>query len=380
MKKSVLFLLGKWTVGGVERVTVVVANELVRRGWTVTISAFEFINRSLLQGLDSSVLVCEFDKGRLSTANRKVLSRVIQERNVSVIINQWCVPYSTTRFIREAIGGRNVRLIAFNHTQPNMNGRIQNAKNLIVKLFYKFVSSMNARLVYARSDAYVVLSSSFVNVFERFICSKHLGKLHVIPNPLTLRPIEATQKENIIIYVGRLSETDKKVSRVISIWRLLAPKYNDWKLVVVGDGPDRARYENSARGLERIEFVGFVNPESWYARAKLLLLTSDLEGFGLVLVEAMASGCVPVALGSYPAVYDIVKDNCGKVIPTPFNVERFASEVALLMDDERKLSAFAENALRWSRAFSVDSVVDKYEALFEKLLSKKVQSASPTQC
>ena len=124
---------------------------------------------------------------------------------------------------------------------------------------------------------------------------------------------------------------------------------------------------NEARGLERIEFVGFANPESWYAKAKLLLLTSDLEGFGLVLVEAMASRCVPIALGSYPAVYDIVTGGCGIVVPVPYDEKRYAHAVESLMNDESKRLAMAGNGLVRAESFSVKAVVDRYEALFAKL-------------
>lgn len=367
MNKSVLFQLGRWDVGGVERVTVVVANELVRRGWTVAVSAFEFGNRTMLDDLDSSVFVCELKHGWLSSENRRMLAGIIRERKVSVVVNQWCVPYKVTRFLRKAIAGTEARLVAFHHNQPNLNKRILDARNPLVRRLASIVTAVNLRMVYDNSDAYVVLSESFVELFRKFIHKTSLEKVCVIPNPLTITSQSSVEKENIVLYVGRLEETQKRVSRVVEMWRRLCGTNNEWKLVIAGDGPDRRMYENVASGMPRIEFTGFVDPAQWYAKAKILVLTSDFEGFGLVLVEAMAAKCVPVALGSYPAVYDIIKDSCGKVVPTPFNADGFASEVASLMADERTRTALAENAYQWSRSFTVGKVVDRYEALFTKL-------------
>ena len=110
-----------------------------------------------------------------------------------------------------------------------------------------------------------------------------------------------------------------------------------------------------------------LNPNLWYAKAKLLLLTSDFEGFGLVLVEAMASGCVPVALGSYPAVFDIVRDGAGIVVQMPYDESRFAADVESLMNNENRRSDMAIAAKSVAETFSVSSVVDKYERLFLSL-------------
>ena len=98
--------------------------------------------------------------------------------------------------------------------------------------------------------------------------------------------------------------------RILQTWALLEQRYPDWRLTIVGDGPDRVNLENQVfeSQLENVSFEGFQNPRGYYERASILLLTSEFEGFPLVLPECMSFGVVPAVYGSYSAVYDIVED------------------------------------------------------------------------
>ena len=362
---SILFLLGRFGIGGVERVTVVLANELVKRGHTVCIAAFAYEDKSLLKTADSRIEIVELSQDWLGPKSCAALSEIIKRRKVDIVINQWCVPFKVTRFLRKAMKGSAAKLFAVHHNLPTTNKRIQDAKNPLVRFVWKVITAINLRLVYEFSDRYVLLSASFVPLFKRFVGLIRGKKVTVITNPLTL-DIVKRKKENLIVYVGRLEETQKRVSRVIDIWRNIVKDLPDWKLEIVGDGPDRAMYEDMARDLPRISFEGFQNPAEYYARAKLLLLTSDFEGFALVLVEAMCSRCVPIVLGSYPAAYDIVRGG-GVVEPMSFDLAKFVSTVKKLATDEQLLAQSADVAETARNDYSVESITSLWEKLFSEV-------------
>lgn len=361
---SVVFQLGCFSIGGVERVTVVLANELVKRGHVVCISALKYEDRTLLDLASPEIEIVELSQDWLGPKSCAALSEVIQRRNVDVVINQWCVPFKVTRFLRKAMKGSAAKLFAVHHNLPTTNKRIQDAKNPLIRFVWKVITAINLRLVYEFSDRYVLLSESFVPLFKRFAGLIRGKKVAVITNPLTL-DIVKREKENLIVYVGRLEETQKRVSRVIDIWREVSKDLPDWKLEIVGDGPDRAMYERMAKDLPRITFEGFQDPAEYYARAKLLLLTSDFEGFALVLVEAMCSRCVPIVLGSYPAAYDIVRG--GVVEPMSFDLEKFVSTVKKLATDEQLLTHSADVAETASDDYSVNAITDLWEKLFKEV-------------
>lgn len=89
-------------------------------------------------------------------------------------------------------------------------------------------------------------------------------------NPLTIDNKEFVydfnKKKMQIIYVGRLDETQKCVSRILAIWRELCGVLPNWNLKLVGDGPDRKLYEQyiDKNGLKNISIEGFCNPLEYY--------------------------------------------------------------------------------------------------------------------
>lgn len=363
--ESVLFFLGHWGVGGVERVTVVLANELVARGHSVCIVACAYDDRSELSRLNGRVAVEELGPDWLSAGNAERLREVLVRRRVSVVLNQWCAPYAVTRFLRRAMRGSAAKLVAVHHNAPDGNLRIRGARNPLARWCWRLITGVSLRLVYETSDRYVLLSDGFVPVLAGLIRRRRLDRVAVIANPLTLAPV-AREKENLIISVGRLEETQKRVSRVVDLWRTLSVEFPDWRLAIVGDGPDRARYERQAAGLPRVAFVGFQNPGDFYARARVLLLTSDFEGLPLVLAEAMAAKCVPVALGCCPAVGDVVGVD-GRAVPLPYDEGRFAEAVREGVARSFDPQAMRMMAERTERRFGIGACVDRWEGLFEGL-------------
>ena len=362
---SVLFLLGVWGVGGVERVTVTLANVLAARGWRVTIVAFRFDDRALLEGLAPEAMVKALAFPAATAENAKALRVLFLAREVGVVVNQWGLPWGVTRLLRRAGRGLGVGLVSVLHNIPDNNGRIAAATGLR-RWLWRLLSGLSLRLVYGQSDAFVVLSKRFEPIFRRMTGLAFTPRLRTIGNPLTLAPAPAP-KEDVLLYVGRLEETQKRVSRVLGAWRLLAPRFPGWRLEIVGDGPDRAALEAQAQGLPRVAFHGFRDPAPFYAKARLLLLTSDFEGFPLVLPEAMAAGCVPVALGTYPAVYDVVRGTNGVVVAPPFEAEGFARVVGDLMAAPAVLDGMAGVAQSDARAYTLDAVADRWEALFKEV-------------
>ena len=115
---------------------------------------------------------------------------------------------------------------------------------------------------------------------------------------------------------------------------------------------------------DSVEIVGFQSPVDYYKRAKFLLLTSDYEGFGLVIVEAMKFGAVPIVYGSYEAVYDIVESGKhGFITPMPFSAQETADVLSRLMSDEALRSQMSRRAVERSKDFNLDSVVRRWEDL-----------------
>lgn len=370
-ERGILYFMGAWGVGGVERVTAVLANEWIKRGWRVVIFAFKLDDDMLLSSVDKRVSVVIPNAGSMTAESCEALRKAIIENNVSIVVNDWSLPFKTTLFIRKACKGLSVTQIVNLHNIPNNNARLAAAKNPLIKFAIRIVSGLNMHLTYMMCRKYVLLSNSFKQIFKKFAFVPFGTKLHAITNPLTLdMGNEKVAKENVVLYVGRLEEKQKKFSRIANLWKnVLADKHPDWRLEVVGDGPDRASYEKMLAGTPRVSFEGFQDPRRYYQKSKIFLMTSAFEGFGLVLVEAMAAGCVPVALGSFPAVYDIINAKCGRVVKPPYDEVEFAKTVEKLMLDDNVLRLVSENARATASNFKVETVVDKWQSMFEEVVN-----------
>ena len=173
-----------------------------------------------------------------------------------------------------------------------------------------------------------------------------------------------------MLFVGRLDRNQKRVDRILAVWNSLYSKYPDWRLTIVGDGPDRVPLQRMAeeQKIERVNFKGFQRPDEYYKRASVLVLTSDYEGFGLVIVEAMNFGVVPVVYGSYPAVYDIIDNGQNGFISAmrnaSFDMEDYMDKLEALMSSPDLLSSMAQNAMRTvEKRFSLSSVLRKWEEI-----------------
>lgn len=227
------------------------------------------------------------------------------------------------------------------------------------------LSAINLRLVYRFNDVYGVLSESFKGVFSEFTGQKDIRKVWAIPNPIDLSESKGLAKENIILYVGRLSLSEKRIDRVIDVWKGLAPQLPDWRLEIVGDGPDRLQVKSLAAGLPRITFCGFQDPSSYYELARVLLLTSDFEGFPMAVVEAMTYGCVPVVYASFTSVHDIINDGNGLIVPMPWDTERFSKAVLDLIKDQGRWSEMSKCGRTSATCFRLSAVVDRYESMLK---------------
>ncbi|WP_373834729.1 glycosyltransferase, partial [Bacteroides heparinolyticus] len=85
------------------------------------------------------------------------------------------------------------------------------------------------------------------------ICSKNLERVIAVPNPNTYPVQKETGyfKKKQLLYVGRIEWYQKRVERLIDIWKRVYRKFPDWELVIVGDGPVREDLERKALQMER---------------------------------------------------------------------------------------------------------------------------------
>ena len=119
------------------------------------------------------------------------------------------------------------------------------------------------------------------------------------------------------------------------VWKKLQEQLPDWNLVIVGDGPfsNEMKQLSKKLSLQRVEFAGFANPIKYYKESSIFCLTSNHEGWGLVLTEAMQFGCVPIAFDSFESIHEIIEDGKNGFLVKPFDIDKYADKVLRLADN-----------------------------------------------
>ena len=390
---NILFLMKVFEVGGQEVVTSTLAQSFVSHGHSVTIVSFKQPNPLMLERLDKRIEVFTLDEFCYSKENVEKLRSVLINKQINIVINQWGLPYIPAKVLNEAKKELAIKTIAVYHNSPDSNARIKEVEIALLqtrnhlkrwmlqckKFAFKQITSQSMRYVYNHSDLYMVLSPSFIDKFKDFTGIKHPNHLIVQTNPVTVDASDyifsSEKKWKEIIYMGRIDYNQKRVYRVIDTWSVLEKQFPDWQLTVVGDGPERKKLEQQVKdlGLQHVSFEGFQSSIPYYERASILILTSEYEGFPLVLAECMSFGVVPVVYGSYSAVYDIIKHKENGMIVQPqngkFEVNEMAKQLAFVMENESKRNEMAQNAILTSkRDYSLESIYRSWEKVFDKLM------------
>lgn len=213
-------------------------------------------------------------------------------------------------------------------------------------------------------DAFVVLTKEDAENWRNF------KNLHVIPNALPSYSDRISEcKSKRVISVGRLSK-QKGFDILIDVWKLVSEKHPDWSLDIFGEGECRNFLQEKAKGngLYNIEFHRPVcNINDKYLESSIFVLSSRYEGFGIVLIEAMACGLPCVTFNCPCGPSEIVVDGeSGFVVPAG-NVELMADKICTLIENYELRIAMGQNALKSVSRYDIDVVMSKWKELLQKL-------------
>jgi len=194
---------------------------------------------------------------------------------------------------------------------------------------------------------------------------------HVIYNPLTLKPGQpssGTSKK--FLAVGRFSHLHKGFDLLIDAFHLFAQQDQEWTLDIVGEGPEESLYRKKIAQYaleQRVSLHPFTNDiQAYYSQAQVYVLSSRWEGFGLVLVEAMAHG-LPVVSSDLPTSKEIMGDF--GIYFKNGDVEALARQ--LLQATQTDWAKKSMEARAIARRFSTDAIICQWHRLLAASESSK---------
>jgi phosphatidyl-myo-inositol alpha-mannosyltransferase len=200
----------------------------------------------------------------------------------------------------------------------------------------------------------------------------------IIPNAIDLKHFtppktrDDSKTAKTIFYVGRL-ENRKGVNYLLRAFAVLSKKRPDVSLVIAGDGTDREKLENLAKDLklQNVKFLGYVSEKQklqYLQNSDLFCAPSPFgESFGLVLLEAMATGLVTVA-GDNPGYRSVLTGLGSLSLVNPKESEAFAHRLDLLLHENALRKLWRDWAKDQVKQYSTKAIVDQYEELYEQAI------------
>lgn len=181
-----------------------------------------------------------------------------------------------------------------------------------------------------------------------------------------------------VLFVGRL-HAQKNLHVLLNAWRMIVGRIADAHLLLAGDGPQRGELEQLARDLgiaDAVSFLGSIaNPEEYLRAADVFVLASHAEGMSNSLLEAMASG-LPIVTSQAGGNTDLIRHEATGLLADAAQPDEIAAAIGRLLTD-RELASRCGEAARETvvQDYSIESIVDRYLALYDKLL-REIRSAA----
>lgn len=231
----------------------------------------------------------------------------------------------------------------------------------------------NLRQYAARPDGLVAVSSLLRNTLKDSGVERPVS---VILNGFHIQSvITGTSPEpESILQVGFLIER-KKGDITIQALNLLKKTVPDASLTLIGNGPEQARFEALVKklGLQRdVRFMGRQpNPVvlEEMSKARFFVMPSVREGFGIVYLEAMASGCVTIGTEGEGIADLIVSGENGFLVP-PDDPDAIANTISWCLEHPEEAAAIAERGRRDALGLTWEKNAEQYTALFQSLIEE----------
>lgn len=390
MKRICFVVDSIFTIGGVQRVTAVIARELAKEN-DVTIVTFdrETQKDTTLYGLGEADIGYRFFRYPQIPPLKKKLCRICsgiylklqpQARWWSDIYSHSSYPSEQRHALAKELkaGDYDViigvhaplaaRLASLRRYLPNARliGWLHNSYEALFgdNSHYYIGAKRRRHYIYQfrKLDDVVVLCQDDANRFHQY---DHQFIPTVIYNPLTLKsgnPSEGNSKR--FLTVGRFTPLHKGIDLLIEAFHLFAQKNHEWMLDIIGEGKEEPKYRALIKQYkleDRVTIHPFTNQiQYYYSNAQVYVLSSRWEGMPLVLVEAMSHG-LPIVTSDLPVCQEILGD-FGLYFENG-NIEDLAQrlEEATHLDWQTK----SQEALKIAQRFNINPIIEQWKQLIE---------------
>jgi glycosyltransferase involved in cell wall biosynthesis len=373
-RRKVCFVLPSLNGGGAERAAVQILNALDPAAWDRSMYLF-CREGAYLDAVDGAIALSAGDE-RSRFRRWAALRRYFVATKPDLIVSFLSYLSVLSAASAARIGAR----VVFNQQTP-ISAFLTDRDYHWRRPWHRRVFSWASRYGYRKADAVVATSTGVADDLAGTF-GVAARRIHVVHNPIDLdaiaialnEPIDAAHQAiwepPVIVAAGRLADA-KNYPLLIEAVALLRARVPA-RLVILGTGDLEAslRALVAQKRMERVvTFAGFQSrPWRYIARADVFALSSRYEGFGNVLVEAMACG-VPVVATSSPGTREIVTDGVDGLLVDRHEPAALADALARVLEEPELRARMAVEARRSARRFALPIVAGRYDGVFREVLA-----------
>ena len=368
----VMFIISGLERGGAEYQLVATAALMSARGWEVTVLSYlPFTNSSWgseLHGTEVRLLTLNASSGRQGYFSLIKAVLVVKRLKPDILVGFMFHGIMTARIAGRLTGALAIVSSVRNERDSPLRERIMRATDgltdAVTVQSCHLASELAHRQVAASSHVYVIPNSVDVAHFAMRLYGDR-----------TRERFRVGRDQFLWLAVGRLDEA-KDYPNLLNAFAALAQRHHNTRLMIAGDGPLKGDLHSMVQRMDmdsRVRLLGLrQDMPALYAASDALVLSSAWEGMPNVLLEAMASR-TPVVATSVGAVPEVVADGKTGFIVPPHDHRALSNAMARMIElPEETRRAFGRAGYdRVLSDYSRESVIDKWEDLFDRLLSDR---------
>lgn len=364
--------------GGVQRIVRLLEKELLTRGCKV----------SLISGITSdsncSDVIYLPNKKLYSKQNVDYLINVIDKKGITHLINEDALDNDVFKLLHKI--SKKVKLISvhnncikcledhyeniFKSNRSEFFIKIVDLSHSMgfIKILFRLKMKRHWKKLFETSDAVVVYFEEFKKELLELVKIPE-NKVFTIANPSPFEIIQHKKFNKRIIYVGRVEENQKRVDRLLLLWKDLHRELQDWQFDFIGDGSymSQAKEFIELHNLNRVTIHGWQDPLEFWDNADIFTLTSDFEGYGMVIVEAQSRGVIPVSFKCYSAINEVIRDKVSGILVDDFDIVEMKKTIIDLANNEKDIFKYRSNLDIYLSKYKVGHIVDRWLDLIKNL-------------
>ncbi len=366
-----LFVLPSLGGGGAERASVDLLRGINRKRFKIALALFSQ-SGDFLQQLPDDVQVYNLRGGKQYDLRLVWRLAGLLRRHRPTLVLSILRYANMVTLLAHRVARSQARVIANEQNLPSAEFALFGGAQ-VKRAFLKYL--------YPHADVVTAISKGIASeLTSLYGLAEH--KIRVIPNPVDaarIRTLGAAKLGHpwfqlglpVVVAAGRLHPQKGFIYliRAFAMVRNALP----CKLVILGEGPQRSDLEQLIAGLDLGDDVvlpGFQdNPYNFMRNASVFVLSSVYEGFGNVLVEALALGTPVISTACPVGPEEIIADGVTGILVPPADEEGLAEAMLRVLQDAKLWHRLSANGPARATAFALERVVSQYETLFEQLTS-----------